>query len=110
MKPLTNMEESILLSVYHLKDNAYLISIRDYLKENAGISLAFGSVFAPLDRMRRNGLLNAVNGEPSQKVGGRAIKYYYLTEQGITALEERQKVLSNMWIGFDTNNVHGIDG
>jgi len=100
MKQLTNLEESILLSVYYLKDNAYLISIRDYLKENAGIKLAIGSVFSPLDRLRRNGLLEAISGEPSPKVGGRAIKYYRLTVRGIEALKERQEVINALWIGF----------
>ena len=100
MKQLTNLEEYILLSVYHLKDNAYLVSIKDHLKEKAGISLAIGSVFAPLDRLRKNGLLRSVNGKPSAKVGGRAIKYYYLTNLGIHALERRQEVLDTMWVGF----------
>ena len=105
MKQLTNLEESILLSVYHLKDNAYLISIRDYLKEKAGIRLAIGSVFAPLDRLSRKGLLRFVNGEPMAKVGGRAIKYYFLTDLGMEALEKRQEIIDAMWIGFKINKV-----
>lgn len=107
MKQLTSIEEYILLSVYHLKDNAYLISIKDYLKEHAGIKLAIGSVFAPLDRLARKGLLRTVDGDPSPKVGGRAIKYYRITEEGLEALRMRQEVLNTMWTGFNTNEVRG---
>ncbi len=104
MKHLTSLEENILLSVYYLKDNAYLISIRNHLKEKAGIDLAIGSVFAPLDRLHRKGLLDTVSDKPSPKVGGRTIKYYLLTDKGIEALRERQKVISKMWVDFDTLN------
>ena len=33
MKYLTRQEELILLAVYHLKENAYLVTIRKYLKK-----------------------------------------------------------------------------
>ncbi len=107
MKQLTILEEYILLSVYHLKENAYLISIKDNLNDLTELNLAIGSVFAPLDRLRRNGYLRTENGDPSPKVGGRAIKYYFLTDHGINALVGRQKVLNKMWIGFDMNKVKG---
>ena len=104
MKHLTSLEENILLSVHYLKDNAYLITIRDYLKEKAGIKLAIGSVFAPLDRLSRKGLLKTVTGKPSPKVGGRKIKYYLLTEKGINALKERQEVINKMWVEFNVKS------
>ncbi|MCP4727819.1 MAG: PadR family transcriptional regulator [bacterium] len=109
MKQLTIIEEFILLAVYQLKDDAYLISIRDYLRENAGIDLAMGSVFAPLDRLRREGLLNTINGEPSQKVGGRAIKYYKITKQGLKALENRKEVHDQMWQGIKMNQIRSAE-
>ncbi|MFC1554702.1 PadR family transcriptional regulator [candidate division KSB1 bacterium] len=107
MKQLTTIEEYILLSVHHLHNNAYLISIRDYLNEKAGIDLAIGSVFAPLNRLHRNGLLTTVSGDPSPKVGGRAIKFYRLTDSGKEALRERQEVMDTMWLGFRINDAKG---
>ena len=68
MKTLTFLEENILLTVYHLKDNAYLISIKNFLEKQTGMKLAVGSVFAPLNRLHKNGLLKIINGKPSPKV------------------------------------------
>ena len=36
MKSLTLHEEYILLAVFHLGDNAYLITLREHLKEKTG--------------------------------------------------------------------------
>ena len=104
MKKLTTLEEYILLSVYDLKENAYLISIRDYLRDKAGIDLAIGSVFAPLDRLTRKEYLRTENSAPSPKVGGRAIKYYHLTPTGMEALHTRRKVMDIMWKEFRVLN------
>ena len=104
MKELTTQEEYMLLAVYRLKDNAYLISIREYLESFTGKSMRIGSIFSPLDRMRRSGLLRTVTGEPSSKVGGRAIKYYFLTEEGLKSLSERRKLQEKMWTGFSESD------
>ena len=100
MKALTQLEEHILLSVFHLKENAYLITIRDYIKENTGKELSIGTIYVPLERLRRTGYVSTRIVKPAPKVGGRAVKYYHLTKEGFATLESMKKVHERMWWGF----------
>ena len=100
MKPLTRQEEYILLSVFYLQENAYLITIRDHLKNYTGKKLAIGTIYVPIDRLRRQGYLSSRIGEPKARAGGRSIKYYDLTDKGVEALKEIRKVHDLMWNDF----------
>jgi DNA-binding PadR family transcriptional regulator len=100
MKVLTRQEEQILLAVYHLKNSAYLIPIREQIKRYTGKYLSVGTIYAPLNRLCRNGFLESYLGEPSNTRGGKAIKYYRLTEMGFQALAEVKKIQDEMWEGF----------
>ncbi|MCP4727810.1 MAG: PadR family transcriptional regulator [bacterium] len=100
MKSLTLQEQYILLSVYRLKNNAYLATVRDHILENTGKDLSIGTVYVPLDRLRKMGYLRTEVSGPSPKVGGRSIKYYFITDEGIKALHEMKKINDTMWTGF----------
>lgn len=100
MKSLTQLEQHILLAIFHLKDNAYLITIRDFLRKNTGKNHAIATIYVPLERLRKLGYLNTITGGPSPKVGGRSIKYYHLTKAGYCTLSEMKRISDRMWRGF----------
>ena len=100
MKILTRLEEFVLLSILNLKDNAYLVTIQKYLEENTNNNLSFGTLHVLLKRLEQAELLVHFVGEATSKRGGRAIKYYKLTQQGIEALREIQSVSESMWTNF----------
>ena len=100
MNTLTRLEEHILLSVYHLKENAYLITVRDFIKKNTGKELSIGTVYVPLERLRRKGYVSTRIVKPAPKVGGRSVKYYRLTKDGLASLERMKKVHDRMWWDF----------
>jgi PadR family transcriptional regulator PadR len=100
MKELTIQEQQILLAVFHLKENASLLSIRDRIRETTGKNPAIGTVYVPLERLRRGGYLAARIAGPSPKVGGRSTKYYRLTESGAAALTETKKRMDGLWREF----------
>lgn len=100
MKALTQLEQNILLSVFHLKENAYLITVRDFIKENTGKDLSIGTIYVPLERLRRGGYVSTRIGKPAPKLGGRSVKYYRLTKEGFASLESMKKVHDRMWWGF----------
>jgi PadR family transcriptional regulator PadR len=100
MKSLTQLEQYILLAIFHLKDNAYLITIREFLKDKTGKNHAIATIYIPLERLRKLGYLDTVTGGPSPKVGGRSIKYYHLTKPGYRALSEMKRITDRMWLGF----------
>ena len=100
MKSLTLQEEYILLAVFQLGDNAYLMTLREYLREKTGKNYSIGSIYVPLDRLWKMGYLDTRIGKPSPKVGGRSIKYYRITEKGKRILAESKKIHDRMWLGF----------
>ena len=97
MKYLTRQEELVLLSVFRLKENAYLISIQDHLNHFTGKDWSISSVYIPLSRLEKRNYLKATIGEASEKRGGKAIKYYQITRAGINALAELEAIHETMW-------------
>lgn len=107
MKVLTRQEEQVLLAVYHLEDNAYLIPIREQVKKYTGKYFSVGTIYAPLNRLSISGYLETFLGEASPERGGKAIKYYRVTDKGFRALAEMKKVRERMWEGFVLPDISG---
>ncbi len=101
MKTLTRPEEQILLTIYHLQDKAYLVNIRDRLKEITGKYLDVGTIYVPLKRLDHKGYLETYYGQPSAVRGGKAIKFYKLTAKGYKALAEMKRIQEQLWKGVE---------
>ena len=99
MKYLTRQEELVLLSVFRLESNAYLISIQDHLNHHTGKDWSISSVYIPLSRLEEKGYLKTTIGEATEKRGGKAIKYYHITKIGLKSLAELEDINEIMWIG-----------
>jgi PadR family transcriptional regulator PadR len=99
MKYLTRQEELVLLSVFRLKDKAYLISIQDHLNRFTGKDWSISSVYIPLSRLEKKDHLKTTIGEITEKRGGKAIKYYQVTKIGLKALAELETINQTMWSG-----------
>lgn len=100
MKELTLHEQFILLSIHQLKEEAYLLNIRDHIKEITGRELALGTIYVPLERLRRLGFLSTRVEKPAPRVGGRSIKYYRLTTAGVLILDQMKRIHDQLWTGF----------
>lgn len=100
MKTLTRQEALILLAIYQLKENAYLVTIRELLITITGKNLSVGAVYVPLDRLHRLGYLDTRIGEPNARRGRNKIKYYRLNEKSFEALKEIKRVNEALWRGF----------
>jgi PadR family transcriptional regulator PadR len=100
LKILTRLEEYVLLSILNLRENAYLVTIQKYLEENTNNNLSFGTLHVLLKRLEQSEFLSHYVGEATSKRGGRAIKYYKLTPNGVEALKEIQSVSESMWANF----------
>jgi len=97
---MTIQEQSILLSVAHLKEKACLLGIRDRIRRVTGKEYALGTIYVPLERLRRLGFLNARLVKPAPRVGGRSTKYYTLTRAGREALTRMKAIQDRLWRGF----------
>ncbi|MFC1729548.1 PadR family transcriptional regulator [candidate division KSB1 bacterium] len=105
MDYLTRQEEQILLAIYHLGNTAYLVSIRDELKELTGKYYDVGTIYIPLKRLETKGYLETRLGEVTAIRGGKRIKYYVPTEKAFEVLRELKKVQDRLWLGFEDTTV-----
>ncbi|MFC1565274.1 PadR family transcriptional regulator [candidate division KSB1 bacterium] len=97
MKTITRQEEQLLLIIHGLKEEAYLVNIREGLKEMTGKYLDVGSINKPLKRLTKEGFLEAYMGDPTPIRGGRAIRFYKLTDKGYSALSEVKSLHDRFW-------------
>ena len=100
MKLLTRHEEHALLTILKLQNNAYLVTIKEYLEGHTTKELSFGTLYVSLKRLEKMGYLRHYVGEATSKRGGKAIKYYSLTKSGLRALEKTREIQETMWTGF----------
>ncbi|MCH8247723.1 MAG: BlaI/MecI/CopY family transcriptional regulator [Bacteroidetes bacterium] len=59
MKLLTRPEEFVLLAVWRLQDEAYSIPIREVIHEITGRKWSLSSVYMPLERLVKKGLVTS---------------------------------------------------
>jgi DNA-binding PadR family transcriptional regulator len=103
MHLLTKQEELLLLAIFRIQKDAYLVNIREHLKEHIGKDWAFGSIYITLEKLCRKGYVKNRIGSPTASQGGKAIKYYDLTESGIRILKENKRLHDKMWKEFAEN-------
>jgi len=99
MKLLTRSEEFVLLTVWHLQDEAYSLNIRDRISEVTGNDWSLGSIYTPLERLSRRRLLTSKLSESTPERGGRKKRIYTLTPSGRRALTTIHRVGQAMWSG-----------
>ncbi len=99
MELLTKLEELVLIAALKLKDNAYGISIYDFVVDITGKEVSVSSVYFPLERLVRKGYLQTLQGKPTPKRGGMSKRYYRLTRAGFKALEENRSLSRAAWKG-----------
>ncbi len=97
MKFLSRIEEVLLLAIWKLEDNAYGISIREQVERDTGIKWLSGAIYAPLNRLKKNGVVTTDEAEGSAELGGRPRIYYRLTRLGQKKLVSLQEMNKVMW-------------
>ncbi len=107
MELLTKLEELFMLAVFHQDGPAGLMDIREYLLDKTGKEWAIASLYIALDKLKRKGFVKSFKGQPKQMRGGKAQRYYLMTEKGIQALKESWKVQGPMWKDFISSSIRG---
>jgi len=107
MNTLSQREEQIMLAVWTLKDDAYLVAIKKYLSDIIGKKWTVGAIHKPLRRLEQFGFLETYLGEVTAVRGGRAKKIYRITKRGLVVLTRYKKITKTLWAdfpGFDFND------
>ena len=100
MKLISRIEELILVSIWRLQDQAYGLSIMEEVAKATEKKWLTGSIYVSLGRLLKQGLVEAVEGEPTPERGGRRKIFYRLKPAGQTALQEIRKVHNALWAGL----------
>ena len=76
----------VLSAVSKLQD-AYGVPIHKAVEDGLGRKVAIGAIYVQLGRLEQSALVSSVTGSPEARVGGRAKRYYRITEKGAEALQ-----------------------
>jgi PadR family transcriptional regulator, regulatory protein PadR len=101
---LGELEQTILLAVLRLGDEAYGVSIRREIALCTRREIAPGALYTTLDRLEKKAIVVARDGDPTPERGGRAKRFYKLTREGRALLVEAQRSFSNLMAGLDLLN------
>lgn len=97
MKILSRAEEIILLTILQLGDDAYGISIRDFIHGITGREWSLAQIYDPLNRLTHKGFVVKSKGSPTPERGGRHKCLYTITPEGKNALVEIRELQDTLW-------------
>ena len=97
---LGDFEETLLLIVGILRDEAYAFKIAEEFEEQTKKSTSIGAVHSTLDRLHKKGFLKSAMGEPTAERGGRRKRIYEITAEGHKVLELSRDLKVSLWSQF----------
>lgn len=80
-----------------LGEDAYSLSIQKSIASVAGEKWSLGTIYAPLERLEKRGLIRSAFSESAPERGGRKKRLYQLTKDGYMALDQLKKVQEAFW-------------
>lgn len=100
MKLLSQREEHVMLAIWALKEDAYLVAIKKYLSNILGKNWTLAALHTPLRHLEDIGFLESYMGEATAVRGGRAKRIYRITEKGFEVLTDYMKITQALWANF----------
>lgn len=100
-KHVGELEHMILLAIVRLGPEAYGMRVLRELEERADRNVSRGALYLVLERLVDKGYLDARMGEPSTRRGGRAKRFFELTDAGREALRVSGRSLMALWDGME---------
>ena len=97
---LGEFELMVLLALIRLEDEAYGVPIAREIEQCAGREAALGSVYAALERLESKGLVSSRLGDPTAERGGRAKRFFKVTDLGLREARATQRALTSLWSGI----------
>ena len=100
MKTISRREEQILIAVWHLKETAYLLAIKQHLSEIMHTDWTVGAIHKPLMKLEKQGYVESYLGETTAVRGGKRKKIYKITSLGLNLLKTAKKEYEVLWSEF----------
>lgn len=99
---LGELEQVLMLAILQLGDEAYTVPISRLLADRAGRHVSRGAVYTSLDRLETKGLVTSKLSEPIAERGGRARRYFAVTNRGLRALRSARAALFTLSAGLES--------
>lgn len=97
---LGEFEQVVLLAILRLDDEAYGVSIRSEISACTGREPSTGALYTTLDRLETKALVTSRTGDPTPQRGGRAKRYYTVTQPGLAAVARAQRSYQRLLVGL----------
>ena len=107
MEDLTKIEETVLIAIWQLEDDAYGYRIRQHILDTFLKEFTIGHLYSVLNQLDKKGHVCKSIGEESERRRGKPKVFYTVTEAGMQALESARKAYSRIWKGIP---VEAFDG
>ena len=93
----SELELYILLIILQLGEGAYGVSISAEIEVVHSARVSTSAIYAALDRLGSHGLVSSELGEATPERGGRAKRYFRVTDHGLAALQQTRSSLGRLW-------------
>lgn len=100
MEYLTRKDELMILSIPRLGKEASQVKLRELLNSNTSKKWSIGNVFVSLERLENLGYIHTKLGVPTGKRGGKAVKFYIVSNAGMEVLKKTKNMQDGMWEGL----------
>ncbi len=97
---LGNFELMVMLALIRLGEAAYGVPISKIIEESTNREVLVGSVYAALERLEAKGFVLSEVGEPTPERGGRAKRYFRITDNGLRQVRDTRGALVKLWKGI----------
>jgi len=97
---LGEFELMVMLVLIRLGEDAYGVPIGRAIEEISGREAALGSVYAALERLEQKGFVSSEVGDPTPERGGRAKRYFRVTNRGLRQVQRTRQALIRLWRGL----------
>ena len=94
---LGEFEELVLLTVAHMRGEAYGAAITQDIKSRTGRIVVLSAVHVALYRLEEKGLVSSSVGGATAERGGRRKRLFAVTAYGISLLSEIRQVREELW-------------
>ena len=96
-KYLGEFEELVLLVVASLGEDAYAVTVRAALIEQAARKVNISAVHSALYRLEDKGFLSSEFGGSTSKRGGKKKRLFRVTNAGFEALQRAKDIKEQLW-------------
>lgn len=97
IQSLGNLEETVLLIVAVLPDEAYGYTVSEAYYEHMKSRISISAIHTVLKRLEKKGLIKSKMGGATAERGGRRKRIFEITTYGLSTLQELQENREKLW-------------